>query len=609
MKDYLRLLGFLKKHLFVLIAAIVSIFISAVFDGITLFPIVPLVDRIVGRQKVALHFPLPLFLQRLVEKINQAEPMTLLWNLSLFAFVLVLLKALSTFLHEYLMMALSQRFLRDVRNALFEKIQLLSLDYFSEKKAGTLVSRITYDVGTLQESIAVGLTNLFYRPFQLLFLGIIVFSIHWKLATLSLILIPMITVPVARIGKSLKKASLSALESMADLNTILHEFISGIRIVKVFNMEPHEKAKFERANQNFYRYTMKRAKRLIAIGPFSECVATVGAIFLLFIGGQQVVQGKLTSGFLTLFIATLLSLISPAKKLTSSYGLLQETLAVVPRMFEILDATPGVTERKDAIILSEIRNHIEFRDVSFRYDTHNVLQNVSLNVSVGEVIAIVGKSGAGKTTLVNLIPRFYDPTQGSVLIDGADIRTITLSSLRQQIGAVTQETFLFHDTIEANIAYGKVGATSPEIQEAARLAHAQEFILQAPGGYQAVIGERGMKLSGGERQRIAIARAILKNPPILILDEATSQLDSESERYVQEAIERLMKGRTVFVIAHRLSTIVNANRIVVLEGGRMVEAGSHAELLKREGLYKKLHAVQFQMKPELMEHSEHKFTG
>ena len=492
------------------------------------------------------------------------------------------------------MAALSQRFVKDIRNSLFEKIELLPLDYFSEKQTGALLSRITYDVAMLQDSVAVALTDFLFYPFQLLIYIGFIFSIHWKLALLSLVLIPLITFPVIRIGKRLRKVSLYAMESMADLNNVLHEFIAGVRIVKVFNMESHEKAKFEQANQNFYRYTMKRIKRVLAIGPFSESVAGIGALSLLFVGGRAVVQNKFSSGVLLLFLAALFSLIKPSKRLVSSYGLLQETLAVVPRIFEILDATPGVVDRENATVLAPIRHRLEFRNVFFRYDTRDVLQDISFTVFPGKVVAIVGRSGSGKTTLVNLIPRFYDPNQGAIFIDGIDLRSVTLHSLRAQIGVVTQETFLFHDTVETNIAYGKVGAVSFEIEKAARLAHAHEFISRLPNGYQTVIGERGMKLSGGERQRIAIARAILKNPPILILDEATSQLDTESERYVQAALEQLMKGRTVFVIAHRLSTIVNADWIVVLDGGRVMEVGTHVELLKREGLYKKLYSIQFQ---------------
>ncbi|MFH1857448.1 MAG: ABC transporter ATP-binding protein [Candidatus Omnitrophota bacterium] len=596
MRDYLRLLAFLKKHIWTLGAAFASLIVSATFDGITLLPIVPIADRILGRSEVVLPFRLPPFLEGLVATINQTEPLVLLGILCFFGLGLILLKFLFLFLNEYLMKDLSQRLVRDVRNALFEKIQTLSLDYFSEKKAGTLVSRLTYDVSTLQDSVAVGLMDLFYRPLQLFFFACIVFLIHWKLALLSLALIPIITIPVARIGKRLKKVNINTLESMAEINTTLQEYIAGVRIVKVFNMEPYEKSKFEKAAQNFYRYTMKRVKRVIALGPFSECVASIGAILLLLVGGREVVQGTFSGGVLLLFLGALLSLIKPAKKLTSSYGLFQEALGVVPRIFEILDAVPSVVERREPRVLPPIQKNIEFRDVSFRYQEKEmeVLQGISLTVSAGEVIAIVGRSGAGKTTLVNLLPRLYDPTKGNILIDGVELREVTLRSLREQIGVVTQETFLFHDTIEANIAYGRLGSSKGDIVEAARLAHAHDFIMRSPGGYQAVIGERGLKLSGGERQRIAIARAILKNPPLLILDEATSQLDSESERFVQEAIERLMKGRTVFVIAHRLSTIVNANRIVVLEKGRLAEFGTHTELLQRNGIYKKLYSVQFQ---------------
>jgi len=594
MKDYLRLLTFLKKHLFTVCAVIVSLILSAGFGGISLLPIVPIADRVLSRGKVVLPFSLPPFLEGMVTRINQAEPMALLGFLSLLGLALVFLKGFFIFLHEYLMSVLSQRVIRDLRNALFERMQSLSLDHFSEKRVGTLISRITYDVATLQDSIAVGLTDLLYRPIQILVFGSIIFYIHWKLAMLSLILIPLIAIPVGRIAKKLKKVNLSALESMAEINNVLQEFISGIRIVKAFTMEPYETEKFKKANDNFYRYTMKRIKRVLLLGPFSEGVAGFGAIFLLFIGGREVVRGTLSSGVLLLFVGALLSLVSPAKKLTSSYGLLQETLATLPRIFEILDASSSVVEKKEAKVLPRIRHQIEFRNVSFRYNDTPILQELSLSISVGEVIAIVGRSGAGKTTLVNLIPRFYDPTEGGVFIDGTDLRSVTLRSLREQVGLVTQETFLFHDTVWANIAYGKMNAAASEIEEAARLAHADEFIPRLEKKYHTMIGDRGMKLSGGERQRIAIARAILKNPPILILDEATSQLDSESERWVQEAIERLMKGRTVFVIAHRLSTVVSADRIVVLEGGRLVEVGNHAELLQKEGVYKKLYSIQLQ---------------
>ena len=596
MKNYLRLLTFLKGHLLTVVAAVVSVIISAAFDGITLLPIVPLADRVLNRGEVVSPFPLPPFLQNGVDAINRIDPMALLGGLCLFGLVLVVFKFLFLFLKDYLMTDLSQRLVRDVRNALFEKMQLLSLDYLSEKKSGALVSRMTYDVATLQDSLAVGVTDLLYRPFQLVFFGVLAFLIHWKLAVVSLVLIPLITAPVLRMAKRLKSVHRSALESMGELNTVLHEFISGARIVKVFNREDLEKEKFEKATQNFYRYTMKRIKRVIALGPFSEGVASVGAILILFIGGREVIQGTFSGGVLLLFIGSLLSLIKPAKKLTSAYGLFQETLVVLPRVFDILDAQPSVVEKKDAKRLSHVRGRIEFRDVSFRYPDkgEDILKHLSFTVEPGEVIALVGKSGVGKTTLVNLIPRFYDPTAGSIRLDGVDLREVTLKSLREQVGIVTQETFLFHDTIKANIAYGRVGAADYDIVRASQQANAHLFITRLPQIYDTVIGERGMKLSGGERQRIAIARALLKNPPILILDEATSQLDSESERFVQEAIEELMKGRTVFVIAHRLSTIVNANRIIVLEGGEVVEMGAHAELLQKNGLYKKLYSIQFQ---------------
>ncbi len=594
MREYVRLLQFLKPHLWLVVAALLSLIVSAVFDGISLAPIVPLADRVLTQGEIILPVSLPTPLRSLVSDLNKADPMWLLGWLCVIGIVLFFLKGVFLFLHDYLTTDLSQRFVRDVRNRFFEKLQLLSLDYFSETKQGALLSRITYDVGLLQDSVAVGLADLLYRPCEMAVFATIAFSIHWRLAIFSLVILPLVLLPVITVGKRLRAVNLGAMENMSDLNATVQEAVAGIQVVKSFNLEGHVQSKFERHNQNFYRYMMKRAKRVLGIGPFSEFVAALGALCVLFVGGRDVVQGKLSLGVFFIFFAALLLLIKPVRRLTSSYGLLQQILAIAPRITELLDQEPTVVERPDARPLPPIHQRITFDNVFFGYDGQPVLENIQLEVPVGEVVAIVGRSGVGKSSLINLIPRFYDPTQGRLLIDGIDLREVTLKSLRNQVGMVSQETILFNDTVYANIAYGRLQASRQEILEAARMSHADVFIQKMARGYETLIGDRGLRLSGGERQRLALARAFLKNPPILILDEATSQLDTESEQLVQAAMDQLMKGRTVFVIAHRLSTVTKADRIVVLEGGRIAAIGTHRQLLDQGGLYQKLYAMQFQ---------------
>jgi subfamily B ATP-binding cassette protein MsbA len=379
---------------------------------------------------------------------------------------------------------------------------------------------------------------------------------------------------------------------MADINTLLYETISGARIVKAFCMEGYEVNKFDQQNRDYYKVSMKSIKRTLLLGPLTEFVGALAGVLVFFWAGKEVIAGRLSFGIFGLFLGSLLSLIRPFKKLSQVHALNQQAIAASKRIYEVLDTQPQVHDLPQAKELTLAKNSIVFEDVSFSYGEQEVLKNINIEVKVGQIVAIVGLSGVGKTTLVDLIPRFYDPQLGRILIDGEDIRRVSLKSLRQQIGIVSQETILFNDTLKANIAYGKLGASEEEIREAATKANTIEFISKLTLGFDTIIGERGTKLSGGERQRIAIARAILKNPPILILDEATSQLDSESERLVQQALERLMMGRTVFVIAHRLSTIKSSHKILVLDRGNIVEEGRHQELLERDGIYKRLSQIQ-----------------
>ncbi|MDD5098016.1 MAG: ABC transporter ATP-binding protein, partial [Candidatus Omnitrophica bacterium] len=397
---------------------------------------------------------------------------------------------------------------------------------------------------------------------------------------------------ISSVGKKMRKLSKSSQEKMADANSVLYENIIGARIVKAFSMEEYEINKFNKINNDYYRVTMKSIKRTLLLSPATEILGCIAGVVVFVLGGREVIAGKISFGVFGLFIGSLLSTIRPFKKLSQVTALNQQAAAASERIYEVLDTEPTVVELPEAKELTAFTKNVEFRDVWFSYADNHVLKGVNLNVPRGSMLAVVGPSGNGKTTLLDLIPRFYDPKKGKIMIDGVDIKEVKLKSLRHQVGIVTQETILFNDTIRANISYGKPGASDAEIKQAAQQANAHDFITRMLVGYDTIIGDRGMRISGGERQRIAIARALLKNPPILILDEATSQLDSESERIVQEALDRLIKGRTVFVIAHRLSTVRNADKIVVLDKGVIVEQGTHSQLLEKAGLYKRLYDIQ-----------------
>ncbi|MFH1355176.1 MAG: ABC transporter ATP-binding protein, partial [Candidatus Omnitrophota bacterium] len=475
---------------------------------------------------------------------------------------------------------------------LYHKLQFLSLDYFTQKRGGEMISRVTNDVKLVENAVSYGSTDLVYQGLQVVIFTSLTFLIHFKLALVSFVLLPLISLPIVKVGKALRKLSKRSQEKMADINSSLYETIIGTRIVKAFNMEPYEIKKFDRANHDYYRISMKSIKRLLILSPATEFLGSIAGIFVFFWGGKEVIAGKLSFGVFGLFLGSLLSLIRPFKKLSQVNSLNQQAVAASERIYEVLETDPSVKEAPGAIVLKDFKNRVIFEDVWFNYADQEILKSINLEVKKGQMLAIVGPSGTGKSTLVDLIPRFYDPKRGRILFDDTDIRSISLRSLREHIGIVTQETILFNDSIRANIAYGSVNASDQKIKEAAVQAHAHEFIKGLSDGYNTVIGDRGMKLSGGERQRIAIARALLKNPSVLILDEATSQLDTQAERVVQAALDELIRGRTVFVIAHRLSTVKGASRIVVLDKGEITEDGTHSELIQRGGLYKKLYEMQ-----------------
>jgi subfamily B ATP-binding cassette protein MsbA len=510
-----------------------------------------------------------------------------------------LAKGISSYVSGYLMTDVGQRVVRDVRNALFRHILGQSAAFFSLQTTGRLMSRLTNDVGQLQRAVSETIGDLARESLALIGFVVLLFWYDARLAVVCLLVAPLVVYPLVRLGQRVRRTTRRSQEALEQMSHVSAEAFTGHRIVKAFGAERRETDKFDRASDHLYRTNMKVTSVLNILPPVMEFIGGIAFIGALWYGSAEIAAGRLTTGQFTAFIMALFMMYGPAKKLSRVNADLQQAEAAAERIFEILDTHSEVVEQPNAIALPRLQSSIEFRDVRFSYPGAEdaTLCGVSFTVRPGQMLALVGRSGAGKTTLVNLLPRFYDATGGAILIDGRDIREVTLASLRSQIGIVTQETVLFDDTIAANIAFGRPDATRAEIEAAARAAHAHEFIAQLDQGYDATIGERGQRLSGGQRQRLAIARAILRDSPILILDEATSSLDAESEMLVQDALSTLMLNRTSFVIAHRLSTVRRADAILVVERGRIVEAGTHDDLLARDGAYAKLYELQLQEEP------------
>lgn len=520
-----------------------------------------------------------------------------LWLVLPFALMgVAVLKAIFSYGQTYLMAYVGNRVVADIRQELFYHLMRLPVGFHDANTSGRLVSRVVNDVGLMASAASSVVKDIFQNALTFLaMVGVIVYQ-NWKLAGVSVIVIPLSALTMVRVGQRLRKLATSGQEQMGDMASTVQETLSGIRMVKAFGREEAEAERFRERNRAFLSTTLKSNQVWSLGSSHMEIIGVIGVAAIVWYGGYLVIHGAMTPGAFFSFMAAMFMAYTPIRKLAGSNNLIQQALAAAERVYEVLDLKTEQSQDHGTVPLVGISRGIEFQRVSLQYDNQVIpaLTGIDLSIRSGEVVALVGSSGSGKTTLVSMLPRFYEPTGGQILLDGTPLTAYNLQSLRSHIGIVSQEIVLFDDTIRSNIAFGRTGATPADVERAARLAYAHDFILRLPEGYEAVIGERGVKLSGGERQRLAIARAILRDPPLLILDEATSALDTESERIVQLALANLMKNRTTLVIAHRLSTIQHADRIVVLDRGAVAEVGSHEELLRQGGVYHRLHAMQFQ---------------
>lgn len=573
MRTFARLLQYLLRHRVRLGAAFVCSAAVAALSGAYAWLVRPVLDDIF---------------------IKKDEWMLVVLPIAILA--VAVLKGVFNYGQNYLMNYVGNQSVADIRNELVLQLMRLPVGFHDANTTGRLMSRVSNDVSLMANAVAGVLKDLFQQGLTFVAMLGVIFYQNWKLAAASIVVVPVSAYTMARMGRRLRKLAAIGQERVGDMNSVLQEALAGVRIVKAFGQEAYEADRFKRSNTAYLGTSMKAIQVSALASSHMEVIGVVGVAAIIWYGGYLVIHGSMTPGAFFSFLAAMFMAYTPIRRLAGANNTVQQALAGAERVFAVLDLEPEHSRDHGRMELPAIRHTLEFRNVTFRYEGSErpALAGINLTVAAGEVVALVGSSGSGKSTLVSLVPRFYDPTEGAILLDGTDIREGTLASLRRQIGIVSQDTVLFDDSVRNNIAYGRSDVADEQVRDAARAAYADEVVQRLPEGYQTLIGENGVKLSGGERQRLAIARAILRDPPLLILDEATSSLDSESERIVQLALANLMKNRTTLVVAHRLSTIQKADRIVVLDRGRIVETGKHEDLLQRGGLYKRLHAIQFQ---------------
>ncbi|MBW2604530.1 MAG: ABC transporter ATP-binding protein [Deltaproteobacteria bacterium] len=565
-----RLLALIKENKFRLFLAMACMLLIAAASSATAFLVKPVLDDIFFKKDI-----------------------TMLKIIPVVVVLIYFIRGLGMYGQEYLMNYVGENVIKDLRNDLYNRIQDLPIAFFYKEQTGVLMSRITNDVNIIKTMVSTAVTGSLKDSFTIMGLTFVIFYRDWKMALFAFIVLPVAFVPVVEFGRRVRRISTGCQEAMADLSSFLHETFAGNKIVKAFGMESYEKKRFFDKTLDLFKLEMKAVVARSLSSPIMEFLGGLGIAFIIWYGGYKVITGSSTAGTFFSFMAAVLMLYDPVKKLSGLNNAVQQGLAAADRVFDIIERESDIKERKDPIMIKRGAHRVTFENVFFKYDDVMVLNDINLDVMAGEVLALVGMSGGGKTSLVNLIPRFYDVTRGGIRIDGMDIRDVSISSLRDQMGIVTQEPILFNDSIRNNIAYGKRNATDKEIIKAAKAAYAYDFIQKFPNKFDTNIGELGGRLSGGEKQRICVARALLKDAPILILDEATSSLDAEAEMLVQKALENLMKGRTTFVIAHRLSTIDYADRIVVIVNGRIEEEGKQEELISLQGEFFKLYQMQY----------------
>jgi subfamily B ATP-binding cassette protein MsbA len=541
----------------------------------------------------------PWLIKGVIDQVLADKDMMMLNLIAISIVVAFFLRGVFLYGQHYLMSYIAQKVIIDVRDAIYRKLQKLPISYFEKRQTGTVMSYVTNDVAAMQAGLADHVIDMITEGVILIGSFAMMCWLHWKLTLLTLIIVPLVGYTMNIFGRKLKQTSFTMQERVADITSLLQEALSAIRVIRSFVREEYEIQRFANQNQANFIAQMKNAKLMSMLAPVVEFLAAISVTLILWYGGMEVIDGHLTAGALIAFLVYAVNLSNPIKRLSRVYGNIQKAIAAAERVFAVLDTEEEIQDASDAKKMPIVKGNVKLTDVKFSYvEGELAIKGISMEAQPGQMIAIVGASGSGKSTIANLIPRFYDIQSGSIEIDGYDIRSVTQRSLREQIGIVPQETVLFNGSVYDNIRYGNLDATKEEIIAAAKAANAHEFITQMTDGYETQIGERGALLSGGQRQRIAIARAILKDPQILILDEATSALDTESEKIVQEALDKLLVGRTSFVIAHRLSTIVRADVIIVMERGVIVERGTHEELLEKGGIYSKLHQMQQRDKQE-----------